>query len=313
MAPRSKRRSGFSRKAQYSLFLGYVAAVAGIVAALLLLVVAALDPRGFGAIRGAALDATVAIPAAGRTLVRGAGNIGASVAAYLDAGSQNRALREELAASRRDLTEARAIEFENERLKRMLRLVEQDVETVAVARIVGSTFDSSRRLATLSAGRNRGIETGQPVRAPEGLIGRVLETGHFASRVLLVTDGANTVPVKMVRDGTPALSAGRGDGTVDIKPLTGGANPFAVGDIVATSGTGGLYPPNIPVAMVVKVDGDITIGRPLADPGKIDFALVQEIYQPAADGPLEDAAAVPPPPAGTDQQDGAAPTTGAGR
>jgi rod shape-determining protein MreC len=58
MAPPSARRPGFSRRAQYGLFLGYVIAVAGVLFAVLLLIVAAIDPRGFSALKGAALDAT---------------------------------------------------------------------------------------------------------------------------------------------------------------------------------------------------------------------------------------------------------------
>jgi rod shape-determining protein MreC len=110
----------------------------------------------------------------------------------------------------------------------------------------------------------------------------VLETGRFASRVLLVTDAASTVPVQLVRDGTPALASGRGDGTIELKTLEVGQNPFKTGDIVVTSGIGGIYPPRIPVAIVTEVSRDITIARPLANPGSVDFAVVQNIYQPAA-------------------------------
>ena len=47
-----------------------------------------------------------------------------------------------------------------------------------------------------------------------------------------------------------------------------------------TSGTGGLYPPGIPVAVVVHATRDDTIARPLADPARIDFAVVEQVYQP---------------------------------
>jgi rod shape-determining protein MreC len=65
-----------------------------------------------------------------------------------------------------------------------------------------------------------------------------------------------------------------------------GQNPFKTGDIVVTSGIGGIYPPRIPVAIVTRTSRDITIARPLADPGSIDFAVVQNIFQPAASAPL---------------------------
>jgi len=83
------------------------------------------------------------------------------------------------------------------------------------------------------------------VRNSDGLIGRVLETGRWAARILLVTDGASNVPVRSTRDGTPALAVGRGDGTIELRTLEVGQNPFRRGDVLVTSGSGGLFPPNI--------------------------------------------------------------------
>jgi rod shape-determining protein MreC len=286
MAPPSTRRRGFSRRAQYGLFLAYVVAVAGILFSAILLVLAAVDPKGFAAVKGAALDVTTPITSAGRRAVRFFEDIADGVGNYVMAGSQNAELRRRVGASRRKLIEARATELENRRLKALLRLRETEADEVAVARIVGSSFDSARRLATLSAGSSAGIRVGQAVRGPEGLIGRVVETGRWASRVLLVTDGANNVPVRLVRDGTPAIAVGRGDGTIDLKTLEVGRNPFRRGDLLVTSGTGGLYPPGIPVAMVVSAGRDRTVARPVADPGAIDFAMVLDVYQPLADRPL---------------------------
>ena len=296
MAPPSKRRPGFSRRAQYGLFLGYVVAVGGVLFAVLLLVVAIVDPGGFRALRGAALDVTSPVTATGRAVVRFFTDSGQNVGEYVMAARRNAELRQELKKSHKRLIEARAIEYENRRLKALLKLSNDVPDDIATARIVGSTFDSSRRLATLAAGASSGIRVGQPVRSAEGLIGRVVEAGRWASRVLLITDGASNVPVHLVRDGTPAMATGRGDGTIELKPLELGENPFKRGDIFVTSGTGGIYSPGVPVAMVIHVERDRTIGRPLANPSRIDFALVQQIFQPAANQPLS-AAAPPAPPA----------------
>lgn len=297
MAPPSKRRSGFSRKAQYGLFLGYVVAVGGVLLALLMLVFAIVNPEGLSGVRGTALDATAPVTEGGRGVVRffsdGTGTIGN----YLMAASQNAELRRRLDATRQKLIEARAIEFENKRLKGLLDLRDELTDEVAVGRIVGSSFDSSRRLGTLSVGAAAGVRVGQPVRAAEGLIGRILETGEHASRVLLLSDGSSNVPVQLIRNGIPALATGRGDGTIEIKPLEVGENPFKRGDIFVTSGTGGIYPPNVPVAIVARADRDITLARPIADPARMDFAIVQRIYQPAASQPLTPPAPAPAAPA----------------
>jgi rod shape-determining protein MreC len=286
MAPPSTRRRGFSRKAQYGLFLGYVVAVGGVLFAILLLVVAMIDPQGFSALRGAALDATGPVSSGGRSVVGFFTGIGDTVGNYVRAGSQNAELKRKVESTHQQLVEARAIAYENQRLKRLLKLSRETTDAVATGRIVSSSFDSSRRLGTLSVGGSSGVRPSQPVRAPEGLIGRVIETGRFASRVLLVTDPASNVPVRLARDGTPAIATGRGDGRIEIKPIEIGNSKFARGDIFVTSGTGGIYPPNVPVAIVVSATRDETVARPIADPARADFAIVQSIYQPAANAPL---------------------------
>lgn len=293
MAPPKTRRPGFSRRAQYGLFIGYVVAVGGVMLAVLLLVVAIIDPTGFRALRGVALDVTTPVSSAGRSVVRFFTGSGEAISYYFFAASQNDKLKRNLDSAERQLIEARAIKYENHRLKRLLKLSEELTDEVTTAHIVNSSIDSSRRLATISAGRSSGIAVGQPVRAPEGLIGRVVETGAYAARVLLLTDGASNVPVRLVRDGTPAMATGRGDGTLEIKPLEVGENPFRRGDIFVTSGTGGIYAPNIPTAIVVRVSRDETVARPLANPARSDFAIVQQIYQPGADEPLEQQAQSP--------------------
>jgi rod shape-determining protein MreC len=121
-----------------------------------------------------------------------------------------------------------------------------------------------------------------PVRSPDGLVGRVIDSGMLASRILLVSDRANIVPARLLRGGIPVISQGRGDGTVDIRPLEVGRNPFRRGDIIVTSGTGGLYPPLVPIARVVKLDDDGAIGMPLADPATTSFAIVEPAFEPAA-------------------------------
>lgn len=282
MASPSNRRPGYSRRAQYGLFFGLLVALGGVGVGLLLLVASIVRPDGLSAVRGVALDATTPIAGGGREIVRTIQTAGDTVGNYIKAGSQNVALRRELAGHRRQLIAAQAARFENDQLKRLLKIARDDRPPVTSGRIVGSSFASSRRLATLSAGSGDGVRVGQPVRAPDGLVGRILETGRYASRVLLVSDRQNVVPVRMLRGGIAAISTGRGDGTMELKPLQVGRNPFRPGDIVVTSGTGGIYAPNVPVGYVLRLADDGAIARPLADPAAAPFGIVEEIFEPQA-------------------------------
>jgi len=85
-----------------------------------------------------------------------------------------------------------------------------------------------------------------------------------------------------LRGGRPVIAQGRGDGTIDVRPLEVGRNPFKPGDIIITSGTGGLYPPLVPVAKVVRLDDDGAVAIPLADPATTSFAIAEEPFVPEA-------------------------------
>lgn len=285
MAPPPSRRPGFSRRAQYGLFAGYVIAIAGAAFAVLLALTARFDPEGHAAIQGYVTDATSPVSSAARTLVAGIGSGVDGVAAYIDAGSKNRAMADELRASRTALIEAKAIVQENHRLKRLIRLRETERGTIVAARLVASTGAIARRYATLSAGRTSGVASGQPVRTSEGLIGRIVATGQISARVLLITDGGNVVPVRRIGDGMPALATGRGDGGLDVRAVEAGSNPFRAGDIFVTSGAGGIYPPGVPVAVAKLVNRESAIARPLADPNRLDFAIVEPPYVVVTDLP----------------------------
>ena len=279
-------RPGWSRKAQYGLFFSFLAAIAGLLIGLVLLAISFVAPKSYANIRGAALDATAPVTGGLREVTDTVGGIFTGAGNYWDAAHQNAKLKHERALMLQRIVEAKAISQENRELKAALQLREHSRQPVAAGRIVGSSFSSPRRFAILSAGSSDGVRVGMPVRSPAGLIGRVIDAGSLASRVLLVSDRSSIIPAKILRTGQPVISQGRGDGTVDLRPLEVGRNPFKRGDIVITSGTGGLYAPLVPIARVVRLDDDGAVAVPLADPGSTSFAIVEPPYEPAANAEL---------------------------
>jgi rod shape-determining protein MreC len=106
-----------------------------------------------------------------------------------------------------------------------------------------------------------------------------LETGPTTARILLLSDGKNVTPVKRSSDELPAFATGRGDGTVDIRPINLGINPFKGGDLLITSGSGGLYSPGIPVAVVIRKTETGASARILANSARVSHVIVQPIFQ----------------------------------
>ena len=275
-------RPGWSRRAQYGLFFSFLAVIAGIIVGLVLLTMSLVAPKAFNGVRGAALDITAPVTGALHEVTATVSGVFTGAGNDWDAASQNAKLKAERQAMLRRMVEARAIFQENRQLKATLQLREREENTVAAGRIVGSSFNSPRRFAILSAGTRDGVQIGMPVRSADGLVGRIIDAGALASRVLLVSDRANIVPARLLRGGIPVIAQGRGDGTIDVRPLEVGRNPFKRGDIIITSGTGGLYPPLVPIARVVKLDDDGAVALPLADPATTSFAVVQPPFEPAA-------------------------------
>lgn len=282
MAASAGPRPGWSRRAQYSLFFSFLAVVAGLIVGLVLLILSLAAPKSYAAVRGAALDVTAPITGALSEVATTVTGLASGAGDYWNAANQNSELKRQRTALMRRMVEARAILEENQQLKAALQLRERTSKAVAAGRIVGSSFESPRRFAIISVGGSDGVQIGMPVRAPEGLIGRIVDAGDVASRVLLVTDRANIVPARILRGGQPVISTGRGDGTIDVRPLEVGKNPFKAGDIIVTSGTGGLYPPLVPIAKVIRLDDDGAIAVPIADPSRVSFAIVEPPYEPAA-------------------------------
>jgi rod shape-determining protein MreC len=275
-------RPGWSRRAQYGLFFSFLAVIAGIIVGLILLTLSLVAPQQFQRVRGAALDVTSPVTGGLHEVAATVEGVFTGAGNYWDAARQNSELKRENKAMLQRMVEAKAIFQENRQLKATLNLREHERATIAVGRIVGSSFNSPRRFAILSAGTSDGVRIGMPVRSADGLVGRIIDAGALASRVLLVSDRANIVPARLLRNGIPVIAQGRGDGTVEVRPLEVGRNPFKRGDIVITSGTGGLYPPLVPIARVVRLQDDAAIALPLADPSTTSFAIVEPPFEPAA-------------------------------
>jgi rod shape-determining protein MreC len=282
MAPPKIRRTGHSKRAQLGAFTGYLAASVGVLIGAVFLIVQIGDPERFADVRSESADIVAPAGQAGSAARSGTQGFFEEIAAYFRAGRQNARLRAEVDEAHVQLAEAKALETENRELKALMKLNESETKPVAFARLIGSTSSSVRRLAYLSAGSDDGVTPGMPVRAPLGLIGRVLETGDSSSRVLLLTDSSSIVPVRRAKDDVAGLAEGIADGTLRIRLNSLGINPLKPGDVFVTSGAGGIFPPGIAVAVVAEVNRDGAIARLLANPAAIPYVAVDPVWQPEA-------------------------------
>jgi len=284
MAPSANRRSGHSRRAQYSNFFGYLAGVAGAATGAVLLLLSIFQPHLFSGLTGIAADAAEpggAAASRGRAAGHGAFS---SVTGFFKAARNYAHLERELDEAKVRLAEADAIAAENRRLKGLLGLTAKESRPVVVTRFIGSTSTSTRRYATIGAGRSDGVTPGMPVRSVLGLVGRVLEVGAGTAKVLLVTDTESLVPVRRAKDGLPAFAQGQGDGRVQIRLINLGVNPLRKGDVFVTSGSGGLYRPGTAIAVADEIISDGAVARVLSDAAATEYVIVEPVWAPVATG-----------------------------
>lgn len=278
MAPPRNRRPGFSRRAQYGLFFGYVVAGFAAVIGGVLLIVSTINPPAFAAMRSGVAELTAPVSGGIASIGRAVAAVPDAIGNYFGVMHENIRLRGQIARQHELLMRARMLSYENHRLQHLLALRDRSTDTVVAARLVSSSASSTRRFALLNAGWRQGVREGQPVTGPHGIIGRILEAGPDTARVLLIGDPESVVPVRRTRDGVPAIAGGRGDGLLEIRPVSLGDSGFKTGDVLVSSGTGGLYPPNIPVARIVSRSRDGALAIPFEQPDTLDYAIVQRAF-----------------------------------
>ena len=275
--PRTSRGRNTRRQRNIAL-LGQIATGIAVVVAGVLLVLSRASPERYTALRSGAADivapfwAAVLVPVAELQAAAG------SVADYFGAVDKVRRLEGRERIYRLDRQRYEQTNHENRELKALLKIVEPSRERVGVFAISGSSTGAYVQYALISGGRRQGVKSGQPVLAVAGLIGRTVEVGEHAARVMLMTDVSSRVPVRIVRTGLPALLVGKNMPLLDVD-LSGPSNAdIRIGDRLVTSGDGGLFPPGLPVATVVSVTGDLPEARPAALPDGLDYVIVEMPY-----------------------------------
>lgn len=282
MAPPKVRGSSSNRKAQLSVFTGYLVAAAGAAIGAALLIISLWQPQALAGLRSMASDAAAPVGKVGASGRTGGKGFFDAIAGYYRAGSKNAELEQEMQVARVKVAEAEALKQENLRLKAALGLRESESKPVALARLIGSTSSSTRRFAYISAGSADGVQPEMAVVSPMGLVGRVLEAGTHSARVMLLTDSESMVPVRRAKDDVVAFAEGRADGSIRLRLINLGINPIKRGDVFVTSGAGGLFRPNVAVAVAELVTRDGAIARVLSNPAATDYVSVEPVWQPEA-------------------------------
>ncbi|MEM8984223.1 MAG: rod shape-determining protein MreC [Pseudomonadota bacterium] len=167
---------------------------------------------------------------------------------------ENNALKVERLRTRAELQRFNALEAENERLRAMLNASAQVADDYSMAEILAVAANPYRHSITLNKGLQRGVATGQALVDANGVVGQVLDVTDFRATAILITDPDHATPVQVVRNGLRTIAEGTGEiDRLDLVYLPNSAD-IDVGDVLVTSGLGGVFPIGYPVARVTSIE-----------------------------------------------------------
>ena len=208
--------------------------------------------------------------------------------------AENRRLRDDNQRLRIESLQVSETAVANQRLRRLLALQERLPLTTVSAEIIAREWGGWVRSLTVNRGRSDNVSRLAAVIAPDGLIGRVVEVRSGASIIQVLTDPASTVGAHVVRTRTSGIAEGDPRGTLRLKYMAREGGGIKVGDLVVTSGTGGVFPRGIPIGRVRAIDdrGSALFHYALLTP-VVDFARVDEVLLLTGDTRHDIAAAFP--------------------
>jgi rod shape-determining protein MreC len=152
------------------------------------------------------------------------------------------------------------------------------------AEVLYDSADPFTRKVVIDKGALQGVQPSSPVMDDAGVLGQVTRVMPLVSEVTLVIDREQSIPVLNVRTGARGVAYGEAGGAplLELRYMAANAD-IEVGDLLTTSGVDAIYPPGVPVAVVVKVErrAESVFARILCQPqGRVQGARHVMVLEP---------------------------------
>jgi len=166
---------------------------------------------------------------------------------------RNARLRAENLKLSSQLRTVASLKYENDELQRLLHSARQLNHDYTLGRLLAVSMNRVQQRIIIDKGGRDGIEPGLPVLDGLGLMGEITRVYPYHSEAMLISDTGQSVPVRILRNGLRGIASGVGVSShLDVLYLPITAD-IVEGDMLVTSGLGGKYPPNLPVATITQV------------------------------------------------------------
>ena len=141
---------------------------------------------------------------------------------------------------------------ENDRLKKTLNDISFSSDE-KVAKVLLDKESPFLRSVIINKGSKDQIKKGMAVLSNHYLIGKVIETNFTTSRVLLLSDINSKIPITIEPGSYQSILSGNGKES-GIMKYSRKNYPIKVGNVVYTSGTGGLFKSGIPIGKISELN-----------------------------------------------------------
>jgi len=215
------------------------------------------------------------------------GDFFGGITRYRKVKAENAKLRRELEQARGEAIQGADAIRERQLLNALARLDFAGDLRGITARVVSNSPSNFQITVTVDRGTDAGVASGMPVVTEAGLVGRIAEVSKSRATVLLITDPASSVGVRLAGSGD--IGVVTGSGRRDLLPLSlvSVETKVAEGEAVVTSGLQqGLFPAQIPVGRVRgakitpgQLEQEVTI-EPVVDLDRLEFVRIL-IWEPA--------------------------------
>ncbi len=198
--------------------------------------------------------------------------LGEALATRTDLLRENQQLRDERLRIKARLLRYEALRAENKRLKELLDSSVKLEGRTLVAELLAIDLDPSNHQILINQGSQHDVFEGQPLLDATGIMGQILHVAPFSATAILITDPDHALPVQVNRNGLRTIAVGTGDlHRLELPHVPNNAD-IRVGDLLITSGLGGRFPADYPVATVVSVAPNP--GSPFAKVSAVPTALL---------------------------------------
>jgi len=206
----------------------------------------------------------------------------------LEVRSQNEELRARVAELEEENLQFREALVESGRLQRIAEMRTDFEVPMRPAQVVGQDVSPWFRSVLLDRGGSDGVRSGMPVVTEGGVVGLVTATSPHAGRTMLLLDSQSAVDVLVQRSRARGIVRGDGTDRLHFEFFVRG-DDVQVGDVVITSGFGGVYPKGLRVGEIVEVEppGERLQQRALLKPA-VDFGRLEQLFVLLWRGPTLD-------------------------